>query len=125
MRVEFAAELQASLQEFTATGIVEVHENGGRVAPFSGMSWEVRGAGELLLLHLWSEQFNLTRRVLAITDHTCHCRPLTTGCASGASCRAEKSSVTAIYPASPCSKRLRSSTWLRPRCDFIPLRASS
>jgi hypothetical protein len=68
--VEFAAELQASLQEFTASGIVEVRENGGRVAPFSGMSWEVRGAGEKPLLHLWSEQFNLTRRVLAITDHS-------------------------------------------------------
>ena len=68
--MEFAAELQASLQEFSASGIVEVHENGGRVAPFSGMSWEVRGAGEMPLLHLWSEQFNLTRRVLAITDHS-------------------------------------------------------
>jgi hypothetical protein len=68
--VEFAAELQASLQEFTASGVVEVRENGGCVAPFSGMSWEVRGSGEKPLLHLWSEQFNLTRRVLAITDHS-------------------------------------------------------
>jgi hypothetical protein len=68
--VEFAAELQASLEEFVATGVVEVRENGGRVAPFSGMSWEVRGAGEKPLLHLWSEQFNLTRRVLSITDHS-------------------------------------------------------
>ncbi len=34
------------------------------------MSWEVRGNGEKPLLHLWSEQFNLTRRVLAITDHS-------------------------------------------------------
>jgi hypothetical protein len=70
--VEFAAELQASLEEFVSTGVVEVRENGGRVAPFSGMSWEVRGAGEKPLLHLWSEQFNLTRRVLAITDHSEH-----------------------------------------------------
>ncbi len=68
--MEFAAELQASLQEFTASGVVEVRENGGTVAPFSGMSWEVRGDGEKPLLHLWSEQFNLTRRVLAITDHS-------------------------------------------------------
>jgi hypothetical protein len=68
--VEFAAELQASLQEFTASGIVEVRENGGSIAPFSGMSWEVRGDGAKPLLHLWSEQFNLTRRVLAITDHS-------------------------------------------------------
>jgi len=68
--VEFAAELQASLREFTASGVVEVRENGGSVTPFSGMSWEVRGDGEKPLLHLWSEQFNLTRRVLAITDHS-------------------------------------------------------
>ena len=68
--MEFASELLVSLQEFTASGIVEVRENGGRVASFSGMSWEVRGSGEKPLLHLWSEQFNLTRRVLAITDHS-------------------------------------------------------
>jgi len=68
--VEFAAELQASLQEFTSSGVVEVRENGGSVASFSGMSWEVRGDGEKPLLHLWSDQFNLTRRVLAITDHS-------------------------------------------------------
>jgi hypothetical protein len=64
--------LPASLQEFTASGVVELRENGGSVTPFSGMSWEVRGSGEKPLLHLWSEQFNLTRRVLAITDHSEH-----------------------------------------------------
>ena len=68
--MEFAAELQASLKEFTSSGIVEVRENGGSVAPFSGMSWEVRGSAEKPLLHLWSEQFNLTRRVLAITERS-------------------------------------------------------
>ena len=72
MTVEFAAELQASLREFIVSGIVEVRENGGCVASFSGMSWEVRGDGEKPLLHLWSQQFNLTRRVLAITDHSEH-----------------------------------------------------
>jgi hypothetical protein len=68
--VELAAELQASLREFTGSGVVEVRENGGCVAPFAGMSWEVRGSSEKPLLHLWSEQFHLTRRVLAITDHS-------------------------------------------------------
>src|SRR5258708_15439682 len=68
--MEFAAELQASLQEFTASGIVEVRENGGCVASFSGMSWEVRGSGEKPLLHLWSEQFTFTGGVLAIRDHS-------------------------------------------------------
>ena len=69
--MEFAAELQTRLKEFTAaSGLIDIHENGGRVASFSGMSWEVRGNSERPLLHLWSEQLNLTRRVLAITDHS-------------------------------------------------------
>jgi len=68
--MELAAELEACLREFVAAGTVEVRENGGHVAPVSGLSWEVRGAGEKPLLHLWSERCNLTRRVLAITDHS-------------------------------------------------------
>jgi hypothetical protein len=68
--MELAAELQASLREFANSGVIEVRENGGCVAPFAGMSWEVRGEDEKPLLHLWSEQCNLTRRVLAITDHS-------------------------------------------------------
>jgi len=68
--VDLSVELQACLKEFTADGSIEIRENGGRVAPFSGLSWEVRGASEKPLLHLWSENYNLTRRVLAITDHS-------------------------------------------------------
>src|SRR5277367_2787587 len=68
--MEFAAELEASLKEFYAAGLVEIRENGGRVAPLEGLCWEIRGAGEKPLLHIWSESYNLTRRVLAITDHS-------------------------------------------------------
>src|SRR5271170_7119592 len=68
--MEFAAELEASLKEFSASGLVEVRENGGRVAPLEGLCWEIRGAGEKPLLHIWSEAYNLTRRVLAITDQS-------------------------------------------------------
>jgi hypothetical protein len=68
--VDLSVELQACLKEFTADGSIEIRENGGRAAPFSGLSWEVRGASEKPLLHLWSENYNLTRRVLAITDHS-------------------------------------------------------
>jgi hypothetical protein len=63
-------ELAASLREFAAASSVEVRENGNRVAPLAGLSWEVRGAPAKPLLHLWSERHNLTRRVLAITDHS-------------------------------------------------------
>lgn len=68
--MELASELEASLREFAAAAPVEVRENGGRVAPLASLSWEVRGAAEKPLLHLWSAEHNLTRRVLAITDHS-------------------------------------------------------
>src|SRR5260370_38559571 len=42
----------------------------------AGLSWEVRGAAEKPLLHLWSAEYNLTRRVLAITDHSEQCLTL-------------------------------------------------
>lgn len=68
--MELARELEVSLRTFAAGGPAELRENGGRVAPLSALSWEVRGRGEKLLLHLWSEHHNLTRRVLAITDRS-------------------------------------------------------
>jgi hypothetical protein len=68
--VNLAAELEASLKEFMACGPVDLHENSGRTSFVAGLSWEVRGDCEKPLLHLWSERFNLTRRVLAITDHS-------------------------------------------------------
>ncbi|MGH9677406.1 MAG: hypothetical protein ACRD36_09925, partial [Candidatus Acidiferrum sp.] len=68
--MDLSAELQACLMEFTAAGPLEIRENGGSPAPFSGLSWEIRGAAEKPLLHLWSENYNLTRRVLAIADHS-------------------------------------------------------
>jgi len=68
--VKLAAELEASLREFAAAGAAELCENGGRLAPLSKLSWEVRGEGDKPLLHIWSEEYNLTRRVIAITDHS-------------------------------------------------------
>src|SRR5579885_1759483 len=67
--MELASELEASLREFAAAGPVELRENGSRVS-LAGLSWEVRGTGAKPLLHLWSEQYNLTRRVLASTDRS-------------------------------------------------------
>ena len=68
--MQLSSELEACLREFAAAGPAELRENGARVAPLSTLSWEVRGQGEKPLLHLWSENHNLTRRVLAITDHS-------------------------------------------------------
>jgi len=67
--VEFAAELEASLKEFSASDLVEVRENGASRL-FEGLCWEIRGPGEKPLLHIWSEYYNLARRILAIPDHS-------------------------------------------------------
>jgi hypothetical protein len=68
--MKLAAELEASLREFASAGTADLCENDGRLAPLSKLSWEVRGSDDKLLLHICSEQYNLTRRVLAITDHS-------------------------------------------------------
>lgn len=68
--MSLSSELQETLREFSASGPAELRENGTRVAALSLLSWEVRGNPEKPLLHLWSQQLNLTRRVLAITGHS-------------------------------------------------------
>ena len=68
--MELSSELEANLRELASTGPVELRENGARVAPLSTLSWEVRGSSARPLLHLWSANHNLTRRVLAITDQS-------------------------------------------------------
>jgi hypothetical protein len=59
-------QLRASLKTFLASGSIEIRENGGRVNSSQPLSWEVRGSLEKPLLHLWSDNCNLTRRVLSI-----------------------------------------------------------
>jgi len=64
--MELADEVEASLGAFASAGPVEVRENGVRLVPLETLSWEIRGSAEKPLLHIWSEQYNLTRRVLGI-----------------------------------------------------------
>ncbi len=68
--MELSGELEANLRELASAGPVELRENGARVAPLSTLSWEVRGSPAKPLLHVWSANHNLTRRVLAITDQS-------------------------------------------------------
>ena len=68
--MNLAEDLRASLQEILVQGTVEIRENGGRVTSVAPLSWEVRGDVEKPLLHLWSENCNVTRRVVAITDNS-------------------------------------------------------
>lgn len=66
--MQLAEELRISLQAFLAGASVEIRENGTRLTARPPLSWEVRGASEKPLLHLWGENCNMTRRVLAIAD---------------------------------------------------------
>jgi hypothetical protein len=68
--MNLAEDLRASLQDILVSGTVEIRENGSRVTSASPLSWEIRGNAEKPLLHLWSENCNITRRVVAITDNS-------------------------------------------------------
>ena len=68
--MNLAEDLRVSLQDILVSGAVEIRENGSRVTSASPLSWEIRGNAEKPLLHLWSENCNVTRRVVAITDNS-------------------------------------------------------
>ena len=68
--MKLAEELRACLQNLPAGGSLEIRENGARIPSARLLPWEVRGAPAKPLLHLWSENCNVTRRVLAITDQS-------------------------------------------------------
>jgi len=68
--MDFAEELRAGLQSLFAAGPIEIGERGGRITPAAPLSWEVRGAAGKPLLHLWADNCNLTRRVVAIRDRS-------------------------------------------------------
>ncbi len=67
--MNLAEDLRASLREILVHTAIEIRENGSRLTSSSPLSWEVRGSSEKPLLHLWSENCNVTRRVLAITSN--------------------------------------------------------
>jgi hypothetical protein len=74
--MKLAEDLRASLNVFLAGGAVEIRESGSRMSPVGKLLWEVRGAENKPLLHLWSENCNVTRRVLAIADQSDDCLAL-------------------------------------------------
>src|SRR3990172_1773221 len=59
-------ELERALAAVCSTGAVEVRENGQWLAGLEGMQYEVRKSGETVLLHLWSPQQSLVRRVVEL-----------------------------------------------------------
>jgi hypothetical protein len=68
--MELAESLRAGLQELFASDTLELREDGGRLTLARLLSWEVRGATEKPLLHVWAENCNMTRRVVAIADRS-------------------------------------------------------
>jgi hypothetical protein len=68
--MDLAEELRACLTTLFASAVIEIREPTGRTTPTTPVSWEVRGATDKPLLHMWAENCNVTRRVLAIADHS-------------------------------------------------------
>ena len=64
------AELDRALGEFVRSGAVEVHEDGQWLAGLADLQYEMRRAGKEPLVHLWSDEKNLTRRVKRLKEQT-------------------------------------------------------
>jgi hypothetical protein len=67
--VELREALNQALERLLASGRVEVQENGSWVSALEGFQYEVREKAGAILLHLWSPEGTLVRRVIAIDAH--------------------------------------------------------
>jgi hypothetical protein len=65
-----AAELSRALAELLARGQVDVYDDGRLLPDLVSPSFEVTEQGAGLLLHLWSDQKNLVRRVLDFREES-------------------------------------------------------
>jgi len=65
-----AAELERALAEMAASGAVQVHENGQWLAALSALHYEVHSQGSSTLIHLWSDERNLVRRILRVAEQS-------------------------------------------------------
>jgi hypothetical protein len=68
--MEICEQLAQALESLAGSGSVEVHEDGALLAELSGLHYEVRRQGKHALIHLWSEERNLVRRVLGIVEQS-------------------------------------------------------
>jgi hypothetical protein len=68
--MELASELRRALDGLCAVGAPEVRENGEWLAGLEGAQYEVSPQGEAALLHMWSAQQTLVRRVLRIAEES-------------------------------------------------------
>jgi hypothetical protein len=64
------AELDRALSELAACEAVEIREDGQWLAGLSAANYELRRNGKAALVHLWSSERNLTRRVLRVKEQS-------------------------------------------------------
>src|SRR5580700_10994364 len=67
--MDLAQAVSETLDRLLATGRVEVRENGAWLATVEDFRYELRQQGDVLLLHLWSAESSMVRRVLRIEEH--------------------------------------------------------
>jgi hypothetical protein len=63
-------ELDRALEAMTASGPAEVREDGEWLAELAGVHCELRTQGKNSLLHLWSEERSVTRRLLRVCEQS-------------------------------------------------------
>jgi len=68
--MELASELRRALDGVCSTGAPEVRENGEWLAALDGLQYEVREQGDAALLHMWSAQQSLVRRVVRVAEQS-------------------------------------------------------
>lgn len=64
------ASLHQAIAELASSGNAEIHESGEWLAELAAFRWEIRYEGKNPLLHLWSDERNLTRRVLDVKEQS-------------------------------------------------------
>ena len=64
------AELDRALDAMASSGSAEVREDGQWLAELTGLRCEFRAEGKNPLVHLWSEERNLTRRILRVREQS-------------------------------------------------------
>jgi hypothetical protein len=64
------SELESALHAMLASGSAEAREDGEWLAELAGLHCELRRQGKNALVHLWSDEKNLTRRILRIKEQS-------------------------------------------------------
>src|SRR6202022_187012 len=63
-------DLEHALAGLLAAGNIEVHEDGEWLAELAGLHCELRRDGKHRIIHFWSEDRNLVRRILRVAQCT-------------------------------------------------------